>query len=297
MKSRDLADLLLLAALWGASFLFMRLGALEFGAVALAAVRVTGATLCLLPLLLSRRLGPVLRQHWKPIFAVGLLNSALPFVLYSYAALAISAGLSSIFNATTPLWGALVAWLWLHDRLDRMRVAGLVIGFAGVIWLAWDKASFRPGVDAPASGSAVLACLAATLLYGVAASFTKRHLSGVHPLATATGSQLASALVLAGPAWVWRPAAWPGTQAWLAAALLAVLCTGVAYVLYFRLIGNVGPANAMAVTFLIPAFAVLWGALFLGEIVGATMVGACLVILLGTALATGLVRAPVPHPR
>ncbi len=292
MRSRDLAELLLLAALWGASFLFMRLGAHEFGAVALAAVRVAGAALCLLPLLLVRGLGPELRRHWKPIFAVGLLNSALPFVLYSYAALAISAGLSSIFNATTPLWGALVAWLWLHDRLDRVRVAGLGIGFAGVIWLAGDKASFKPGVDGPASGSAVLACLAATLLYGIAASFTKRYLKGVPPLATATGSQLASALVLALPAWLWRPAALPGTQAWVAAALLAVLCTGLAYVLYFRLIGNVGPANAMAVTFLIPAFALLWGSVFLDETVSATMVGACLVILVGVCLATGLIRAP-----
>lgn len=288
MKSSDLSELVALAALWGASFLFMRMGASEFGPVALSAVRVAGATLFLLPLLLLRSQWPALRSHWRPIFVVGVLNSALPFLCFSYAALSISAGLSSIFNAATPLFGALIAWLWLNDRLTPSRVLGLAIGFAGVLWLAWDKASFKPG----GSGWAIVACLAGTLCYGIAASFTKKRLTGVAPLAVATGSQLAAALVLALPAALWWPAALPSQTAWLAAALLALACTGVAYVLFFRLIANVGPANAIAVTFLIPVFAVLWGWMFLGEGISAAMVLGCAVILVGTGLTTGVLRLP-----
>jgi drug/metabolite transporter (DMT)-like permease len=291
MKTKDLAELITLAAIWGASFLFMRLGAHEFGAVALAAVRVVGATLFLLPLLVWRGEWPALRRHWKPIFVVGLTNSAIPFLCFSYAALSISAGLSSIFNATTPLWGAVFAWFWLKDKLNASRIAGLVIGFAGVIGLAWEKASFKPGAEA--TGWAVLACLAAPLLYGFSASFTKKRLSGVPPMALAAGSQLGSAVALALPGLLWWPSQMPSGGAWAAAIGLALLCTGAAYVLYFRLIANVGPANAISVTYLVPAFAVLWGALFLHEQLSAPMLLGCAVILLGTSLATGLVRLPL----
>ena len=288
MKGADVAELVALAALWGASFLFMRLGAADFGPVALAALRVIGAALCLLPLLHARGQWAELRRHWRPIFAVGITNSALPFLCYSYAALSITAGLSSIFNAATPLFGAVIAWGWLKDRPTPSRIAGLAIGFAGVLWLAWDKASFKPG----GSGWAVVACLSATLLYGVSASFTKKHLAGVAPLAVATGSQLAAALVLAVPAWWWWPVASPSATAWGAAAGLAVLCTAFAYVMFFRLIARIGPANTIAVTFLIPVFAMAWGWLLLAEGVTTAMVLGCSVILLGTGLATGLVRLP-----
>lgn len=290
MKASDLGELLALAALWGASFLFMRLGAGEFGPVALAGLRVVGATLFLLPLLALRGQAAALRAHWKPLLAVGLANSALPFLAYSYAALAITAGLSSIFNASTPLWGALIAWMWLKDRPTRWRALGLAIGFAGVLWLAWDKASFRAGADGPSTGGAVVACLAATLLYGWSANFTKRHLAGVPPLAVATGSQLSAALVLVPPMWWWWPTQMPSATAWVAVGLLAVACTGVAYVLYFRLIANLGPAKAISVTFLIPVFAVVWGWMFLGEGLTLAMLLGCAVILLGTALATGLLK-------
>ena len=286
MKPRDLADLLLLAALWGGSFLFMRVSAGEFGPLALGAVRVLGASAILLPLLAARQGLPDLRRHWRPILLVGLTNSALPFLCFGYAALSISAGLSSIFNATTPLFGALIAWAWLGDRLTPSRVAGLALGFAGVLWLAWDKASFKPG----GTGWAVVACLLATLLYGFSASFTKKHLAGVPPLALAAGSQLAAAVLLVPLSPAWWPATVPSAQAWLAAAALAVLCTGVAYILYFRLIAHAGASRAIAVTFLIPVFAVLWGALFLNESLTHVMLLGCAVILLGTGLTTGLLK-------
>ena len=290
MKPFDLAELVLLAALWGASFLFMRVSVPEFGAVMLAAVRVGLASVMLIPLLASRGQLADLRTHWKGLLLVGALNSAIPFALFSFAALSITAGLSSIVNATTPLWTALVAFVWLRQGLTPLRVAGLVIGFAGVAFLAWDKASFKPGEDH--SGLwALLACLGATLCYGLAANATKRYLTGVAPLAVATGSQFSATLLLALPAaWLW-PAQMPGTVAWGSALALAALCTALAYILYFRLMSRVGPTNAVSVTFLIPLFAILWGALFLQEAVTAQMVAGGAIVLVGIALALGLVGA------
>lgn len=293
MRASDLIELLSLAALWGASFLFMRLGAADFGPVALSALRVSIATVALLPLLLWRGQAAALRANWRAITIVGVVNSALPFVLFSVAALAINAGLSAIFNATAPLWGALLAWAWLGDRLNRLRVAGLAIGFAGVLWLAWDKASFKPGEHGVSAVVAIAACLAATLCYGFGANYAKRKLDRVPPLAVATGSQLAASVGLALPAWWLWPAAAPSSTAWASVVGLALLCTAIAYLLYFRLIAHLGAAKAITVTFLIPVFGLIWGAMFLGEQLTPAMLLGCGVILLGTALTTGVLKGPV----
>lgn len=288
MTARDVVDLITLAALWGGSFLFMRMGAGEFGPVALAAVRCGGAALLLVPLLASRGQLGALRQSWRGILLVGVTNSALPFVLFGIAALAITAGLSSIFNAATPLATALIAALWWRERLTSTRWLGMAIGLSGVAWLAWDRAGLKGGEHGVSAGGAIAACLIATSLYGFSGNYTKRQLPQVPPLAMAAGSQLSAALVLALPAWWLRPAQMPGVTAWAAAIALALLCSGVAYILYFRLITHAGATNASAVTFLIPAFAVLWGWLFLDEAISVTMVVACGVVLVGTALAMGL---------
>ena len=285
MKPRDLLDLVLLGALWGASFLFTRICAPEFGPAAISAVRVTGAALLLVPLLALRGDVRDLRRHAPRLMVVGLTNSALPFVCLGFAALSITAGLSAIFNAATPLFGAVIAWLWLRDKPTPWRALGLAIGFAGVVWLAWNKASFKPG----GSGWAVVICMFAPLMYGYSASYTKRFLTGVPSLALAAGSQLAASLVLFVPGLIWWPQVNPSMRAWFAAAGLAVGCTGLAYVIFFRLIARIGPAKTITVTFLVPAFAVLWGFVFLGEGVTPQMLIGCAVILAGTALATGLV--------
>lgn len=288
MRAFDIGELVLLAALWGASFLFMRLGAHEFGPVVLAAVRVGLASAMLVPLLAYRGQLVELRTHWRGLLVVGALNSAIPFALFSFAALSITAGLSSIVNATTPLWTAIVAFVWLRQGLTRWRVLGLVIGFAGVAFLAWDKASFKPGADH--SGFwAVLACAAATLCYGLAANATRRFLGGASALAVATGSQCSAAVLLAAPAVLLWPATAPSGTAWGAALALAAMCTALAYILYFRLMSRVGPTNAVSVTFLIPLFAILWGALFLGEAITAQMALGGAIVLVGIALALGLV--------
>ena len=283
-----IVEFVLLAAIWGSSFLFMRLGAVEFGALPTAAVRVAVAAAFLLPLLWLRGLGPQLRRSWKPVFLIGVFNSGIPFACFAFALLSITTGLSAILNATVPLFGALFAWLWLKDRPTASRVLGLVIGFAGVALLAWDKASFKPDASGVAPAWAVLACLLATLCYGWSANAAKRYLGGLPALVTATGSQLGAMLVLALPAlWYW-PARTPSLQAWLSLLAVGVVCTGIAYVLYFRLIEQAGPARALAVTFLVPVFAVFYGVLFLGESVTGWMLFCGAVIVCGTALSTGL---------
>jgi drug/metabolite transporter (DMT)-like permease len=178
----------------------------------------------------------------------------------------------------------------LKDRPNALRVLGLTIGFAGVAMLAWDKASFKPDASGLSSGWAVLACLLACLCYGIAASFTKRYLGGLPSLVTATGSQLGAALGLALPTvWFW-PQHMPDTPAWLAMLALGILCTGVAYILYFRLIENIGPARALTVTFVLPVFAVIYGAIFLRETVSLWMLLCGVIIVCGTALSANLLK-------
>lgn len=286
MKRRDLADLVLLAALWGASFLFTRIAVPSFGAFALAELRVAIAALMLLPLLALRGDFAELRARPARFALLGAVNTAIPFALFAWAVLSITAGLASILNATAPLFAALVAWLWLRERLTLTQWIGLGIGFAGVLWLT----TMRAGFDGDSSRWAVFAALAATFSYGLSGSVAKRYFSGVRPLAVAAGSQTAAALLLLPFAAATWPTITPAPGAWAAAIALGVLCTAVAYILYFRLIARVGPATAMTVTFMIPAFAMLWGNLFLGENVTLTMLAGCAVILGGTALATGLLK-------
>lgn len=285
MTPRDLLDLTLLAALWGGSFLFMRYAVPDFGVVPLIWLRVALASICLLPLLLLKRQFGVLRRQAGALTVMGLFNSGLPFLLIAWATLSITAGLASIMNAMTPVFTALIGALWLGDRLDGRRSLGLLLGLAGVALLAADKADFRPG----GSGWAIVAMLLATACYGFAANHTRRYLQGVPALVNATGTQLVSALVLLPPAlWSW-PERMPGLGPWLAALVLGVACSALAYLLFFRLIARVGASRAVTVTFLVPVFGTLWGALFLGEPVTVSMLAGGAVVLLGTGLATGVI--------
>lgn len=281
MSLRDRLELLVLAAIWGASFLFMRVAAPEFGPLALIEIRVAIAALFLGAVLAARGGFGRLRGKVVPLTLVGAINSALPFSLFAFAALSLPAGYNSVLNATVPLFGALVAYLWLREGTSARKLVGLMIGFTGVVLLVWSKLSLA------GSRSAVLAGLAAALAYGIAAHYTRRRLTGVEPLAIATGSQIAASVLLLPFALATWPEVGPSRAAWGAALVLGVACTGVAYILYFRLIAHVGPARAILVTYLIPVFGLLWGTLFLGEPLTLPTVLGCVVIFLGTATVSG----------
>ena len=285
-------DYLMLAAFWGASFLFMRMGAAEFGPLATAWTRVCIAALFLFPLMLWQGHWTMFKSKWKLILGFGVFNSALPFALFAYAVMHISTGLSAILNASVPLFAAVVAWIWLGDRLNHWRIAGLFIGFIGVAFLAGDQTSFHSAanLDASTSGqyTAIAACLLATLCYAISGSFTKKYMPNLPPLVSATGSQLGASLALALPALWFMPEALPSTQAWVSLIILGVVCTGIAYILYFRLVNRAGPAKALTVTFLIPVFALIYGVAFLNETVTLSMVFLGMVVVLGTAMSSGV---------
>lgn len=276
----------MLAAAWGSSFLFMRMGALEFGAWSTAGLRISVAALAMLPILLWRCDLQLVKRKAGPLLVVGLLNTGIPFAFYCYALQHISTGLTAILNASSPLFGAIIAWLWLHETPSRWRVLGLALGFCGIALLSWHKVS----LGGEQTGWAVLACLGATFCYGIAASCTRKYLVGVPPLTTTAASLIGAALAFVLPtAWNW-PAQLPGLSAWGALLALGLICTAWAYVLFYRLIAEAGPAKALTVTFMVPLFALLYGAVFLGEQVTASMVGYGLVILFGVALSTEFIQ-------
>ncbi|HEU0204667.1 MAG TPA: DMT family transporter [Burkholderiaceae bacterium] len=292
MRPRDLIELLLLAALWGASFLLMRYAAPSFGAVALVEVRVALAAVVLLPLLFFRGGFGSLRRHAGWVATIGVLNSALPFVLLTYATLTVTAGFAAILNSTTPLWTALIGFLVWRERIRAAQWLGLSLGLVGVVILVWGKVDLRPGATHFATALAVLAALGGAMAYGLSANLVRRYLAGVDPLVTAAGSQVSAAVALAPLAAAAVPAVAPDAAAWAAAVALAVACTAVAYLLYFRLLAHVGAMRAASVTFLIPVFATVWGAALLDEPITLQMLAGGAVILAGTALALGMLAAP-----
>ena len=283
MRTRDLVDLLVLGAIWGASFLFMRVAAPEFGPIPLIAARVAIGAVFLMTVLVRRGGVARLYKSAAPLIILGTINAAVPFSLFAYAVLTITAGLASVINSTAPLFGALVGFMWLRDKPEPTRVFGLVVGFVGVLILVWKRLSFNGDGDA----LPVFAGLAAAVLYGISANYTKRRLTGIDPLVTATGSMIAATVILVPPALVSWPETMPTTLSWVSALLLGIVCTGYALIPYYRLISRIGPSKALTVTYLIPVFGVFWGRLLLDEPVTSNMVGGCSVIMLGTALATG----------
>ena len=282
MNNASLIRLVALAAIWGASFLFLRIGAPVLGPAVLIEGRLILAALFLLvvALVLGKRLE--LRQHWRHYLLLGLLNSALPFLLFAYAARSLSASLLSILNATSPIWGAVIAAAWTGSALTLREVSGLALGVAGVALLVgFDAAMLQPG-----AGPAIVATLGAAASYGIASVYAKSAKT-VEPFANAHGSMWAAALLAAGALPFFPVVARPDAGVIAAVIALGVLCSGIAYLLYFRLVADLGPASALTVTFLIPVFGVLWGHLFLGEAVGWHTVAGAAIVIAGTALITG----------
>ncbi len=282
MDLASLMRLLALSALWGGSFLFLKIGASALDPVILIILRVGLAAifLAVVGFMLEKELG--LRRHWRHFLILGLFNSALPFLLFAISARTISASLMSILNATAPVWGAIFTASWSRKPLTAKAVLGLALGLCGVAVLT----GFDPSTLNEGALGAIALALAAAASYGIATTYA-RHAESVEPFANAHGSMWAATLLMAplvpfaDHGMVFDPA--------IAASVLAlgILCSGVAYLLYFRLIADIGPAPALTVTFLIPVFGVLWGNLVLDEPVAARMVLGAAMVLLGTALVTG----------
>jgi drug/metabolite transporter (DMT)-like permease len=286
MTTRPLIELPLLAAIWGSSFIFMKIGGAEFGPVLFMAIRTLVASLFLLPLIFIYKQHKNLQGYRTKIFVMSLFSTTIPFVLFGWATLTLSAGITSVLNATTPMFGAIVAFLWLKDKLSTSAFIGLFVGFIGVYFLMFDKLTGQSNnIILP-----TLAVMLASFCYGVSANFTKRYLNGVKPLVLATGSQLSATAVLLPLSLFFLPNKVPSHDAFLSVILLGVICTGFAYLLFFRLITTLGPTKAISVTYLIPAFGLFWGVVFLNEVISSWMIFGCCLILTGVALTTGLLK-------
>jgi drug/metabolite transporter (DMT)-like permease len=262
--------LLLLAAIWGASFLFTKVAASTLGAFPTAFFRVLFGALGLCVMLAALRVRWDFNGRLKYTLALGVINSGIPFAMYGVAARLLPVGYLAVFNATTPLMGIVIGAFFFGEKVTARQVVGVVVGLAGVaILTATGPVSLSASVVAGA-----LVCLVATGCYGAASFLTQRWIGqrgGLDAKLVACGSQIGATLLLAPVFGVWAAVApapdWGGLQVWLSLAAVGLICTAWGYILYFRLIEDIGPVRSLTVTFLIPPFGVLWGVLFLHEIV------------------------------
>jgi drug/metabolite transporter (DMT)-like permease len=282
VNAASVTRLLILSAIWGGSFILMRIAVPALGPVVLMELRVLFAALFLAGVAQFVKSSLAAGTHWKHYLILGFFNSALPFLLFGYAALTLPASLMAILNATAPFWSTLIGTLWLRQHLSLKTFFGLCLGVVGVsLLVGLDPAMLQPGAEWAAA-----AALAAALCYGIASLYAKQARS-VEPLANAHGSMWAATLWLLPASFFFTPPALPDGDILLYVVVLGVVCSGVAYLLYFRLIAEIGAAPALTVTFLIPLFGVLWGWLFLAEAVGWHTLAGAFIVILGTALVTG----------
>jgi drug/metabolite transporter (DMT)-like permease len=282
MSLRNMLQLILLASLWGGSFLFMRLSANALGPAVLIEARVALAALFLfiVSIFLKRKL-PLL-QYKKHFFIIGLFNTALPFLFFAYAAQTLNASTLSILNSTAAIWGAAISVFWTKTPLTHRAVLGLILGIIGVVVLVgWDAASLGTEAILP-----ITAGVLASVCYGIASNYT-RTAPQISSFDNAHGNMWAATLIVL-PLVFFIPVREPATiEIGMSVIALGVFCTGVAYLLYFNLVANVGAASALSVTFLIPAFGIFWGYLILDEQVGWNTVFGTILVLSGTMLVTG----------
>jgi len=270
-------ELTLLGAIWGGSFLFMRVAAADFGAVPLVEARLALGGLILTPFLWRAR-AEFTAGLWLRIAGIAAINSVTPFVLFAWGAERAPAGIGAITNAMTVMFTVLVGFLFFGERISARRLIGLTAGFVGVAVLASGKTAGASVWPAALAGTAASVC------YGFGINLVRRHLTGHPPAAIAAATLLAGSILLAPLAiYTWPARAIP-TTSWVSALLLGVLCTGAAFVFYYRLIGRIGAARTATVTYLIPLFGVVWAWLLLGEPLTMSMALAGALILSGVAL-------------
>jgi drug/metabolite transporter (DMT)-like permease len=278
--------LVVLAALWGGAFLCLRIGAPVFGPAHLIAWRMALAAGFLLGVALVLRRPLPRMGSWRHFLVLGAFNSALPFLLFAYAGQQLNASFMSILNALAPIYAAGLGMLWRGVPLAASAMAGLALGVLGVVILAWDNLAMTGMVAWPALAAALLA----PLFYAFASLYAQRGGGATNAFDNAHGSMWAGSLLTLPLAALESPTGREAaTSAWLAVFALGILCTGLAFLLYFRLMRDIGPTRTLTVTFLIPVFGVLWGAVLLGEPVGWTLVLGGICVLTGIALTNGRV--------
>jgi drug/metabolite transporter (DMT)-like permease len=283
MNLRNFCELVLLSAIWGSSFLFLRIASPAFGPIFLIEMRVLSGLLVLLPVFFVMGKYQEFKLHWKMILLVSLLNMAIPFCFFAYSALNMGAGLLSIMNATVPIFTAMVGFLYFRQRLSQLGFAGLVVGLLGVAILMSESRD-ESGIT---SDLAVPAALFASILYGIAINLAAHKLQGVSVITITTGSLFFSSTILLPLAIRSRPEVIPEGVIWLSVLSLGIVCTGFGYVLFYKLIGEIGSQRAITTTYLIPLFSIFWGSLLLGETLTVTMFLGGVTVLLGVALTTG----------
>lgn len=282
MNLSSFARLFILAAIWGGGFLFIRIGAPILGPTILIEYRVGLAAIFLLIVAMILHKPLNLKQNWRHYLVLGIFNAALPFVLFGYAAITLSASSMSILNATSPIWGAAINAVWMRHPLNGRTVLGLGMGIIGVsLIVGFDHLAEQHG-----AGLAIAATLLATFCYGIATNYA-RHARPVDSFSNAHGSMWTASLVILPALPFASVSTMPSLGVMLAVVALGVVCTGIAFLLYFRLIKDIGATSTLTVTFLIPVFGILWGHLFLGESVTLSMIVGSLIVIAGTALATG----------
>lgn len=272
----------MLASLWGASFMFIRMAVPHFGPVPLSGTRSLIAALMLTPLMLLKGQWPAFRQAWPHLLVIGLISTALPFSFLSISTQYTSAGFASILNALTPIFSALVAWLWLKEYLTPAVVVGILLGFGGVFVMVFDRETISSSFPL----LPILAGLGGTLLYGLTGNYSRRYMTQVPVLTISAGSQVFATLLLLPVAIVQWPQEPIPASSWLYACVLGMACTGLAYILYFGLLEKVGVARTVIVTYLVPVFAMLWGFLVLDERITLQMLAGAACILCGIGLTT-----------
>lgn len=282
VKTRHFSQLVLLSALWGASFLFIRIAAPVFGPNVMAALRIGLATLTLVAIMrLTGQRWPW--RHWRELVGLGAITVAIPFLLYAWAALRLPAGYSSLLNTMSVPFGVLMAAWMKEDTLSARKWMGCLCGFVGVALIV----QLGPVQPTPELMAAALACMTAAACYGLTATWMKRATQRMPPLAIAAGIH-AAALVMLLPGAAWSlPEARFSWGAMTAVAVMGVVTSGLAYWLNLRVLSQVSPVAAMSSAFMIPLFGVAWGHLFLGETLGPGMLWGGLLVLLATALVTG----------
>jgi drug/metabolite transporter (DMT)-like permease len=275
--------LVALSAVWGASFMFIKIGVRELTPATLIWGRVGIAALTLAPLGLRAANRASLRRSWRPQIVVGLLNTAVPFWLLSWSETRIDSGLAAIIQASAPLFAALFALVYFREeRSTGLRLVGVVVGFVGVALLVQSQ----PSGDVPAA----LAVVLMAMCYAFAILYMGSRLAGEPPLAVAFGSLVVATIATTPAGLIQAPSHAPSFEVVASVVFLGVAGSALAYVLYYAIAAGAGGSRAVLVTYLVPPVAVFYGAVFLGEPVEASALGALALILGGVALGTGAVR-------